>query len=211
MKRPGLFISIEGGEGAGKSTLIRHLQDFFETIKYPCLVTREPGGTVFAERARELLLSFSQEHWLSPETEILLVLAARSDHVEKVIRPALEHGKVVLSDRYIDSTMAYQGYGRKRDPRKLWSLCVQMVPLLPELTFYLDLSPQEAQVRLTGRQKEMRDRMESEDEGFHRRVREGFLALKKTFPHRIVFLDAFQTAEEIADKAITIIKEKLLS
>lgn len=202
MKTRGLFISIEGGEGSGKSTLQHHIESFFSSQQVPCISTREPGGTPFAEQARSVLLSFSKSYPMSPLTEVLLLLAARSDHVEKTIAPALQEGKCVICDRFIDSTMAYQAYGRGGDYASLWRLCLEAVPLIPNLTFYLDLPLNEAFSRLTRRQQDKRDRMESEQESFHERVRNGFLDLSKRYPQRIVVLDASQSEELVAQKAI---------
>ena len=122
MSKNGIFITIEGGEGAGKSTLQNHIGDFLTSRNISYVSTREPGGTPLAEQARTLLLSFSKTYQMNPITEVLLVLAARSDHVEKTIEPALNQGKFVVCDRFIDSTMAYHGYGRNGNIALLSSL-----------------------------------------------------------------------------------------
>jgi dTMP kinase len=204
----GIFISIEGGEGAGKSTLQNRIGSFLDSRNIPFLSTREPGGTPFAEQARSLLLSFSTSYRMNPITEVLLMLAARSDHVEKIIAPALHEGKVVVCDRFVDSTMAYQAYGRNGNVQLLWRLCLEMVPLLPNLTFYLDLPLDEASNRLTHRQKSMRDRMEGEHQSFHERVRNGFLELSRKYSERIVVLDASQAEDIVAAKAIQVLLDR---
>ena len=208
MSKNGIFITIEGGEGAGKSTLQNHIGDFLASRNISYLSTREPGGTPLAEQARTLLLSFSKTYQMNPITEVLLMLAARSDHVEKTIAPALSQGKFVVCDRFIDSTMAYQAYGRNGNVALLWRLCLEMVPLLPNLTFYLDLPLSESSNRLTKRQEEMRDRMESEHHSFHERVRNGFLELSKKFPERIVVLDALETQDVLAQRAIQVLFDR---
>ena len=205
----GKFITVEGGEGSGKSSLIRHLYGWFSTRSLPFLQTREPGGTPVAESLRDLLLS-ARGSGMQAMTELLVVLAARTDHVEKVIRPALDAGTTVVCDRYIDSTMAYQAFGRHLSPERVWDLCVDLVPLLPDLTFYLDVDPSVAFDRVHRRQQGA-DRMEAEDFSFHKRVREGFLAMAKKFPERIVVLDASLPESTVASKACQILEQRALA
>jgi len=200
MKR-GLFITIEGGEGSGKTSLIRHLSDRLTAFQYPHIFTREPGGTPFSEEVRHLVLHSKKICGVDPLAELLLFIAARIEHVQKVIEPALNSGTTVLCDRFTDSSVAYQAYGRECDPEQTWQLCTTLVPLLPDLTFYLDISPRLGSERLNKRQQDERDRLESETEQFHERVRAGYLDLAKRCPDRIIVLDATQTEEELAREA----------
>lgn len=198
MGKRGLFITIEGGEGSGKSSLIQSLCSVLTSRKLSHVVTREPGGTPFAEEVRKLLLDSHHTNGVSPTTELLLFLAARLDHVEKIIEPALQKGTAVLCDRYVDSTVAYQAYGREMDPDRIWNICTMHVPLLPDLTFYLDISPEVGIERLNNRQQDIRDRLESESSHFHERVRTGFLAMAQKWPKRIVVIDATLPKEKLA-------------
>ena len=206
MVHRGMFITVEGGEGSGKSSLIRRLSEWFSTRSVPVCQTREPGGTPVAEALRGVLLNAGG---MLAMTELLVVLAARLEHVEKVIRPALEGGTTVLCDRYIDSTVAYQAFGRRCSPERVWRLAVDLIPLLPDLTFYLDIDPREAFSRVQRRQREARDRMEAEDLFFHDRVREGFLAMAQRCPDRIVVLDASLSESALAEKACQVLERRM--
>ena len=203
--RKGLFITVEGGEGSGKTSLLRHLSANLSQHGFSCIQTREPGGTPVAEELRSLLLSVQKGVDMLPLTELLIILAARLEHVEKVISPALNAGTTVLCDRYVDSTMAYQAYGRGYSPDRVWSLSTDIVPLLPDVTFYLDVSPEVALARLEKRQKGVRDRLEAESLFFHERVRQGFLMMAERYPDRIVVLDASLSEDALAQSAITIL------
>jgi len=194
----GLFINIEGGEGAGKTSLIKHLSKELDERNLSHIFTREPGGTPFSEEVRKVVLTSANSQGVNPISELLLFLAARVEHVEKVIQPALDQGTVVLCDRFVDSSMAYQAYGRRCDPDIIWNLCTTLVPLLPDLTFYLDLSPEVGAKRLEKRQKDKRDRLESEKMTFHERVRQGYLTMAKRCAQRFVVLNAFESEQEIA-------------
>jgi len=205
MGQRGLFITIEGGEGSGKSSLIKHLSCLFSERELPHIFTREPGGTPFAEEVRSLLLNSTKTKGVNPTSELLLFLAARLDHVEKSIEIALQDGTAVLCDRYVDSTVAYQGYGRGQDPEQVWELCTTIVPLLPDITFFLDVAPEIGIERLNKRQQNVRDRLESEEIEFHERVRTGFLALAKQCPERIVVVDASLPEEALAE----VVRQKL--
>ena len=201
----GFFVTVEGGEGSGKTSLLSHLEQWFLAHSRPVLRTREPGGTPVAEELRSVLLTPRQGHGMLPLTELLIILAARHEHVERVIAPALHAGTTVLCDRYIDSTMAYQAYGRQCSPERVWDLSIDLVPLLPDLTFYLDVSPEVALSRLQRRQHGMRDRLEAEEIHFHERVREGFLEMAHHCAHRIVVLDASLSEEELAVEATAVL------
>jgi dTMP kinase len=193
MGQPGLLIAFEGVEGAGKSTQLDRLRDELERRGHEVVVTREPGGTPAGERIREVLLDPATG--LDPRAEALLFAAARAQLVGQVIRPALERGAVVLCDRYLDSSLAYQGAGRGlgRGP-------VQEVNrfatggLLPDLVVLLDLDPAEG----LGRRAGGRDRIEVESLGFHRRVREAFRELAAGDPDRFAVVDAAAPPDKVA-------------
>jgi dTMP kinase len=204
-----MFITVEGGEGSGKSSLIQHLCEWLDSRSVPLLRTREPGGTPIAEALRTLLLNTQAGQGMLPLTELLIVLAARVEHVEKVIGPALKSGKTVVCDRYIDSTVAYQAFGRHLPFERVWDVSVDLVPLLPDLTFYLDVDPEVGFGRVQRRQKEARDRLEAEDLHFHERVREGFLAMAKKCPERIVVLNASLSESAIAAAACQHLEQRL--
>ncbi len=194
MKR-GLFITFEGGEGGGKTTQSRLLAEHLEKAGIPALRTREPGGTEGAEQIRNLLVRGNTD-W-EKTTELLLHFAARVEHVEKVIKPALAVGNTVICDRFIDSTLAYQGYGHG-----LGVDIIHMVQHLaigtfqPDLTFILDLPPDTGIARANSRHG-MDNRYEQMGLAFHRRVREGFLTIARNNPGRCHVLDATRQVEEI--------------
>ena len=173
-----MFITLEGIEGSGKTTLIENLADVFRTLNHEVLVTREPGGCALGRELRQMLLNPETE--ICPEAELFLFLADRAQHVAEVIRPALKRGEVVLCDRYADSTVVYQGYGRGLDIEKLRSLNdVAIGGLWPDRTFVLDMDPADALKRARRRNAELglsekEGRFEAEQMPFHTRIREGF-------------------------------------
>ncbi len=193
----GLFITLEGVEGSGKSTQARHLADYLRGRGFDVLCTREPGGAPIAEKIRDLLLDPAHRE-LSPRAELLLYEAARAQHVDEVIRPALETGRVVICDRFADSTTAYQGAGRGLQADSLELLHGWATGgLRPDLTLVLDLPPEEG-LRRAGRVRR-RDRLEQEPLDFHRRVREGFRELAEREPDRVRLLDALPDEDTVAE------------
>ena len=187
------FITLEGGEGAGKSTQARLLADALCAQGLPVLRTREPGGSPGAELLRDLLLS-GRIDWSAP-AEAMLHFAARAEHIEKTIRPALTAGMWVVCDRYYDSTMAYQGYGQGAD-RGLIAALSGLVGLVPDLTLVLDVAEDVARARLRQRGGDP-DRYESLDGAFHRRVADGFRAIAAADPMRCVLVPADGTEANI--------------
>jgi dTMP kinase len=185
----GWFITLEGPEGSGKTTQLRLLIPWLSAAGFDLLVTREPGGTPIGERIRDLVHDCSRTEMAS-ETEILLYSASRAQHVAEVIRPALAEGKVVLCDRFFDSTYAYQGYGRGLALEALREITFFATQgLVPDLTLYLDVLP-EIGLRRREESGEALNRLDRETLAFHRRVREGYLALMAAEPARWRGVDA---------------------
>ncbi|HBC58510.1 MAG TPA: dTMP kinase [Gammaproteobacteria bacterium] len=189
------FITFEGIEGAGKSTQIQLLGEYLKQQHQQVIITREPGGTPIADQIRELLLN-RQEEALTDSSELLLMFAARSQHLSQVILPALKQGAWVLCDRFTDSTLAYQGFGRGMDQTMISQLKEWVQgDLHPGMTFLFDMPVKLALDRVQQRGK--KDRFEEEDLQFHTRVKEGFLNLYQREPERIVLIDALQSIEAI--------------
>ncbi|WP_017326939.1 dTMP kinase [Synechococcus sp. PCC 7336] len=198
----GYFITLEGGEGAGKTTLLTHLARKLETLGHPTLTTREPGGTPLGNILRQLLLESDR---LAPTTELLLYAADRAEHVSQTIQPALNGGKIVLCDRYTDSTVAYQGYGRQLDLDLIQQLNqIATCGLAPHLTFWLDLPVETGLKRAGDRAKNMGqslDRLEQTPLDFHHRLHHGFRQLAEQNGDRIARLDATQPPDCLATAA----------
>ena len=199
----GLFITFEGGDGSGKSTQIEKLKDYLENNGFNVVLTREPGGTKISEDIREIILD-SRNTEMSDMTETLLYAAARAQLVEQVIRPAVERGDMVICDRFVDSSMAYQAYGRGLGDI-VWDINKNAVgDCMPDLTILLRLDPEAGMGRISGRKQ---DRIELSSSDFHRRVYEGYLALEKRFPDRIKGIDASRGIEEISEEIINIVQD----
>ena len=195
----GTFITLEGGEGAGKTTLIQSLQKKLEEEGHAVVVTREPGGSSLGKEIRSWLLEKGRD--LDRWTELLLFLADRSQHLKEVIRPALDAGKVVICDRFNDSTIAYQGFGRGLDIPKVQEICELIVgETVPDLTLYLDIPPELGLQRALN-QRGGKDRLESEQLAFHINLRKGFHWLAEQEPHRIQTIDATKTKDQVFDEA----------
>ncbi len=191
--RKGLFISVEGSDGSGKSTQIENIKRFFENKGINIIFTREPGGTVIGEKLREIILDKGLAE-MSDMTEALLYAAARAQHVAQVIRPALEKGKIVVCDRFVDSSIAYQGYGRGLgEPVRVINEYA-IAGCLPDVTFLMKMDPRIGRRRI---KPEQQDRLEREEDDFHLRTFEGYLELERRYPERIVSIDASRSIEEI--------------
>lgn len=204
----GFFITLEGGEGSGKTTQALRLFQSLTAQGYDVLRTREPGGTPVAEQLRNLLLSDSAEA-VAPETEALLILAARRQHVEHVIKPALASGKVVICDRFSDSTMAYQGYGRGLDLKVLRSIHRWITgPFTPHLTLFFDIPITIGLQRRHGQPTEQ-NRLDHEAHRFHAKVRSGFRALAKREPRRIKVVDARPSPDSVAALVERLVLDRL--
>lgn len=195
----GFFITFDGGEGAGKSTQITRLAERLRALGHEVLVTREPGGSPGAEAVRHVLLSGAAEPF-GPVMEAILFAAARSDHVEQVIRPAVRRGAVVLCDRFMDSSRVYQGVTGNLDSRFMAALeKVAVNGMVPDLTLILDIEPEEGLRRASARRGNSdADRYEKETVDVHRRRREAYLDIAAAEPERCIVIDASRPAEEIA-------------
>lgn len=197
----GVFITFEGGEGVGKTTQIDMLAKAFRTIGCTVTVSREPGGTPGAEAVRHVLLNAGLGEPFGPACEAMLFAAARNDHVEQVIRPAIERGEVVLVDRFMDSTRVYQGMSNALDPGFIAHVeRLAVAGMTPDLTILLDLPPEDGLARAASRRKdgEHADRFEKETVAVHQRRREAFLTLAESEPDRIAVIDATGTPGDIA-------------
>ena len=207
----GYFITFEGGEGTGKTTQIKLLQQYLEQKGKEVLLTREPGGSVGGELIRPLLVS-GDAQWDSL-TEVLLFSAARRDHLVHKIWPALNSGKIVLCDRFADSTLAYQGYGRKNDfdlQQKLKELYHLIAgDFQPDLTFILDIDPEVGLNRSCNRQGNTEQRFEKMDFSFHKNLRQGFLKIAEENPKRCCIISANATVEQIHHEIIQKVEESL--
>ena len=208
MTKP-LFVTFEGGEGAGKTTLIRRLEKELNQRRYPTLQTREPGGSPLGEKIRQLLLEEDSCAKIGPLAELLLFLAGRAQHLEEVVRPALAEGKTVLCDRFNDSSVAYQGIARGLGQTYVQTLCDQVCQgTTPDLTFFLDLDPGVGMERAAKQQRVM-DRLENEVGGFHEKVRGGFFKLAQENPQRIWIIDASESPDTVFDQVWKILEGKL--
>ncbi len=200
MLTQGLLISFEGGDGAGKSTLMKGLYRLLEERGESVIQTRAPGGTQLGEKIRSLLLESKTP--LSDRCELFLFLADRAEHMQEVIFPALTSGKIVLCDRFNDSTIAYQGVARGLDADKVNALCLFATNgKTPDLTFYLDISPEIGIARSLHKTGE-KDRIESESLIFHEKIRQAFLHIAKQDPKRVRVLDATQSPETLLNQAL---------
>jgi len=199
----GTFITLEGIEGVGKTSNLQFIQGLLESAGHSCVITREPGGTSLGEALRGLLLSHSDEN-MSADAELLMMFAARAEHLNKVIRPALDNGQTVLCDRFTEATYAYQGGGRQLSIDKIKDLeqWVQ-ADLRPNLTIILD-APVEVGRERAGK-RSVPDRIETEKDDFFQRVRDAYIDLAKQYPERICLIDASVDLESVQQQ----IREKL--
>ncbi|MCM1265129.1 MAG: dTMP kinase [Candidatus Gastranaerophilales bacterium] len=199
----GLFITFEGTDGCGKTTQIELLKKYYEEKGRTVLVTREPGAKGLGVKLREILLNYDGE--VSPNCESFLFLADRAQHIDTIIKPAIQRGEIVLCDRHTDSTVAYQGYGRGLDLEQIKMLNnIATSGLKPDITFVFDIDTDTAEKRI-GAQK---DRMESAGLEFFKRVRQGYLEIAKQEPERVKVLDGTKTIEEIHNKLVNHLLEK---
>lgn len=189
----GIFITLEGPDGSGKSTQVKYLKEYLESRDINTVFTREPGGTDIGEKIRKIILDKDNRE-MCDMSEALLYAASRAQHVEQLIRPALEQGKVVVCDRFIDSSIAYQGYGRMLgDPVRIINE-LAVAGCMPDMTLLMEVSPEVGKSRIKA---ESQDRLEREEIEFHNRVYEGYKELKKVYPERFFSIDAARNKDEI--------------
>ena len=207
MKEKGYFISFEGIDGSGKSTQIKYLAQFLENLGFAVVITREPGGSIGGEQIRNLLLQGETDRW-SAETEILLFTAARRDHLERIILPALEDGKVVICDRFTDSTRMYQGM-RGPSLRNLVELLNEkVIKCDPDLTIIIDINPETGLKRAKSR-KTVEERFEDFGVELQMKMRQGFIELAKEFSNRIEVVNGQQSVDKLAHDICTLVKARL--
>ena len=201
----GLFISIEGPDGSGKSTQIENIKKFFADKNIDIVFTREPGGTPIGERIREIILDNNSKE-MDAMTEAMLYAASRAQHVAEVIRPALEAGKVVVCDRFVDSSLAYQGYGRQLGEAVSVINQYAVKECMPDVTFLMKLDPTIGKHRIA-EHRDNQDRLEHERLAFHRKVYTGYLELENLYSDRIVGIDASLGIDEIRDEIYSKLEE----
>ncbi len=205
----GKFITIEGIEGAGKSTQLTFIENYLAGRNQPLVVTREPGGTKLGEQIRELLLTPRSEG-MAVDTELLLMFAARAEHIEQVIKPALKRNEWVLSDRFTDATFAYQGGGRGISQQRIMEIANWTLKgLQPDLTLLFDLPVEVGQQRVLSRNQGV-DRFEQEKIDFFQRIKDCYLERAQQEPHRIKVIDANKSIKEIQNQ-LTILLDRLLA
>ena len=200
-----MFITFEGIEGSGKSSLIAQLKKYFKSSKLEAFFSKEPGGTDLGKEIRKILLN--PKYSFDPTSELLLLLADRAEHVQKIIRPNLQKNKLIFCDRYLDSTLAYQGSGRNLDKKIIKEMFMVLDFPIPDLTILLDVPVQIGLSRARKRNK--LDRFEKEDLNFHENVRRSYLDLAKNDSTRIVIFDSSISEEELFKKAVNLIKSRI--
>lgn len=203
------FITIEGGEGSGKTTLIDSLRETLEQQGMSVLVSREPGGVEIAEKIRALILDRQHTH-MDARTEALLYAAARRQHLVEKVLPALSAGRVVICDRFIDSSLAYQGHARGIGMDEVLAINeFAIADRMPDLTVLLDLPPEQGLARIHKHQGREINRLDMESLSFHEQVREGYLQLAKRFPERIRLIDARQPTQVVFDQVLKLVQSCL--
>ncbi len=199
----GIFITLEGGEGSGKSTAINAIKDYYESLGRTVIVTREPGGIKISEQIRNIILDVNNKE-MTKETETLLYAAARVQHLQERIIPALEKGYVVLCDRYIDSSFVYQGLARGVGLEAVESANIFALSHMPDITLFLDVRPEVGLERIKGRGK--LDRLDLESIEFHKGVYNGYLEICEKYKDRIVRINGEKSPEEVVEDIINAIK-----
>ena len=208
MKNKGFFITFEGIDGSGKSTQIKHLATSLKNVGFDIIITREPGGSVGGEEIRNLLLQGEIDRW-SAETEILLFTAARRDHLERIILPALKNGKIVICDRFTDSTRMYQGMRGPKLRELVDKLTDEVIDCDPDLTIVIDSDPEISLKRAKSR-KTVEERFENFGVELQKNMRKGFIDLSKEFSSRIEVVNGHQSVDDLANDIFSLVKAKLL-
>ena len=208
MKKKGFFITFEGIDGSGKSTQIQKLAKFLEDNGFDIIMTREPGGSVGGEEIRNLLLQGEVDRW-SAETEILLFTAARRDHLERIILPALQDGKIVICDRFTDSTRMYQGMRGPKLRDLVDNLTEEVINCDPDLTIIIDIDPEISLKRAKSRET-AEERFEDFGVDLQKKMRKGFIDLSKEFNFRIKVVNGQQSVDDLAKEIFSLVKARLL-
>lgn len=203
--RRGIFITFEGPDGAGKSTIISMVARQLKNA----LLTREPGGIEIAEQIRRVILD-RENTAMDPRTEALLYAAARRQHLVERVKPALEEGKIVLCDRFVDSSLAYQGYARGLGIEEVWTINQFAIEqMMPDITIYFDIEPEIGLKRINQNKGREINRLDLEDLEFHQKVREGYHILLERFSNRMVKINAAESIEEVFQKTLQMIEKRL--
>lgn len=200
-----MFISFEGIEGSGKSSLIKNLKNYYKNHALDVFFTKEPGGTELGEKIREILLDPTSN--IDPSSELFLLMADRVHHVKNKINPNLNENKIVFCDRYIDSTIAYQGGGRDLDDKDIEGMIKMLKLPIPDLTILLDVPVETGLMR--AKERSELDRFEKEDIDFHKKIRQSYLNLQKKYPDRIIIFNASMNENDVFEEVLNYIKSKI--
>jgi len=202
MTTKGKFITFEGGEGSGKTTTLSRISAYFDRHSIPYMLTREPGGITIAEKIREVILDTKHTE-MDARTEALLYAAARRQHLVEKVRPALDAGTLVLCDRFVDSSLAYQGYARGLGMDEVWSINQFAIDsLMPDVTFYLDIEPEVGLSRIAASLDREVNRLDMENIDFHHKVREGYHIIAARNPERVVIINADQSPSQVMNDIV---------
>jgi len=202
------FITIEGGEGSGKTSLIKLLVNDFKKLNIDTLTSREPGGSKIAEEIRQVILNVENTK-MDYMTEALLYAASRKQHLEEIIKPAINEGKLVICDRYIDSSLAYQGWARGLGIENVYDINMYATEgFLPDLTLFIDIPAEVGLERIKSNNRDV-DRLDLEKISFHHKVREGYLKIAEMYPERIVVIDGNKSLEEVYEDIKKVIFERI--
>jgi len=208
--KEGFFITLEGGEGSGKTTVLGRVAAYLQNRSMPYRITREPGGVEIAEKIRAIILDPAHTA-MDARTEALLYAASRSQHLAEVVEPALREGLTVLCDRFVDSSLVYQGHARGLGMEEVWSINRFAIgDRMPELTFYLDVDPEIGLSRIAANQEREVNRLDLESLSFHQKVREGYQLLAQANPDRIVVLDANRPVHMVEQDIVRTLEERVL-
>ncbi|MGF7049676.1 dTMP kinase [Paenibacillus sp. DS2015] len=206
----GKFITLEGGEGSGKTTVISRLSAYLDRRSLTHLLTREPGGIEISEKIRDIILD-PHNTAMDARTEALLYAAARRQHLVEKVEPALKAGNIVLCDRFVDSSLVYQGYARGLGIEEVWNMNQFAIDsLLPDVTFYLDIEPELGLSRIAASMEREVNRLDLEGLAFHHKVREGYRKLVELYSDRMIVIDASQTPEQIEKDIIQAMEKGIL-
>ncbi|OMD54359.1 dTMP kinase [Paenibacillus odorifer] len=210
MGKEGFFITLEGGEGSGKTTVLGRVAAYLQNRSMPYRITREPGGIEIAEKIRSIILDPAHTA-MDARTEALLYAASRSQHLAEVVEPALREGLTVLCDRFVDSSLVYQGHARGLGMEEVWSINRFAIGnRMPDLTFYLDVDPEIGLSRIAANQDREVNRLDMESLAFHQKVHEGYHLLIKANPERIVVLDANRPIHLVEQDIVRTLEERVL-